>query len=456
MLEHLLSHLKSYIPGVIWPAIPSPNAAAMLSLQYQLEKNQYMPPEWIEQQQLRQAQQLLQHAVETVPYYQEKIPACLAKDSLTPELWQQIPIMEREDLQEAGNNIISGKRPKGHGQLNKIQTSGSTGMPVTAYGTQITRFIWLALTLREHLWHERDFSGKLASIRPEGALQPGKALHGDNWGNATKMIMQTGPVAAINSRTELEQQLGWLQKESPAYLLSLPSNLRALAELCQLRGITLSKLKGIRSYGELLTSDTREYCQRVLDAKVTDVYSSQELGYIALQCPEHDHYHVQAESILLEILNEDGTPSAPGETGRIVATTLLNFGAPLIRYAIGDYAEAGDPCPCGRGLPVMKQILGRQRNMLVLPDGRKHWPSFPIKTWQQGIPIKQFQFIQKSCEHIKLRLVVEQPLTPDQEQQITKALQHQFTYPFKITFDYVDEIPRSKGGKFEDFMSEIA
>jgi phenylacetate-coenzyme A ligase PaaK-like adenylate-forming protein len=61
----------------------------------------------------------------------------------------------------------------------------------------------------------------------------------------------------------------------------------------------------------------------------------------------------------VEVLDEEGRPCAPGETGRVVATSLNNFAMPLIRYETGDTAEVGAPCPCGRGLPVLTRIMGR-------------------------------------------------------------------------------------------------
>ena len=56
---------------------------------------------------------------------------------------------------------------------------------------------------------------------------------------------------------------------------------------------------------------------------------------------------------------------------RVVISTLHNFAMPLLRYDIGDFAEVGDDCPCGRRLPVLKRILGRQRNLLCLPSGQR-------------------------------------------------------------------------------------
>jgi phenylacetate-CoA ligase len=104
---------------------------------------------------------------------------------------------------------------------------------------------------------------------------------------------------------------------------------------------------------------------------MVDMYTCQEAGYLALQCPDHPHYHVQSENVLLEVVDDQGLPCAPGEVGRVLVTSLNNFATPLIRYEIGDYAEVGAACSCGRGLPVLKRIMGRYRNLLTLPDGTR-------------------------------------------------------------------------------------
>ena len=54
--------------------------------------------------------------------------------------------------------------------------------------------------------------------------------------------------------------------------------------------------------------------------ELVDQYSSMELGLIATQCPQHRHYHVQAENVFVEILDDSGRPCRPGETGQVVVT----------------------------------------------------------------------------------------------------------------------------------------
>src|SRR3546814_2899792 len=118
----------------------------------------------------------------------------------------------------------------------------------------------------------------------------------------------------------------------------------------------------------------RQAVRQAWDLPVKDSYSSEEAGYLAIQCPEHEVYHAQSENVLLEVVDDDGRPCRPGEIGRVLITSLHNFATPLIRYELGDYAEVGAPCACGRGLPVIRRIVGRQRNRLAPPERTTVFP----------------------------------------------------------------------------------
>src|SRR3970282_1475490 len=99
------------------------------------------------------------------------------------------------------------------------------------------------------------------------------------------------------------------------YLLSHPSNLAELAKLSLAQNVRFPRLREVRTSGELLTQEVRDLCRQAWDVPVTDMYSANEVGYIALQCPQHEHYHVQPEDVIVEVLDERGEPCAPGQTG---------------------------------------------------------------------------------------------------------------------------------------------
>jgi phenylacetate-CoA ligase len=434
-----------------WPALPGAVAAGLLAVQQQLAESQWWSSSQIRALQLRQARELLAHACRHVPHYRETLLPVLGArggGEIDAKAWSSLPRLRREDIQGGGSTLHSSELPVGHGKTIEYWTSGSTGRPISFLGSELTRFFWQVLTLRDHIWHRRDLHGKLAVIRT--TTEAGERR---GWGPATDHIYDTGPCATLNIRTDVARQAEWLAHHDPDYLLSHPSNLLALARSFGERGLAAPRLREVRTFGEVLPPALRQVCLEVWRARVVDVYSAEEAGYIALQCPECESYHVQAENLLVEVLDDDGVECEPGAIGKVVLTTLHNFAMPLIRYEIGDYAEVGPPCACGRGLPVLRRIMGRQRNMLRLPDGRQHWPSFPAEAWLAIAPIRQFQIVQTALDSVEARFVAEGRLQAAQLEQLASMLKKYLDYPLKVTMSQVDEIERKPNSKFEDFVS---
>ena len=128
---------------------------------------------------------------------------------------------------------------------------------------------------------------------------------------------------------------------------------------------------------------------------------------------------------------------------------------PLIRYELGDYAEVGEACACGRGLPVLTRVIGRHRNFLVMPSGEKRFPEAWKMLSDIAPEIRQFQLTQKTVEAIVIKLVVAAPVTKAKEQQLANYLTEKFSHEFDYKFVYVEDIPRGASGKFEEFISEV-
>jgi len=311
------------------------------------------------------------------------------------------------------------------------------------------------MTLREHLWHQRYFRSRLAVIRDDHL--PDEQVDWPTWGPPTSVLFETGPSHALAVRVGVTRQFEWLQSLNPDYLLVYPSNLAALLGRFEQSGLKLPRLRQIRTINETLSPDIRESARRVLGTEIADTYSSAEVGVIAVQCPDSGLYHVMAESLIVELLNEKGEACMPGEIGRVVVTDLHNFATPLIRYDLGDYAEVAEPCRCGRGLRALKRIAGRRRNMVRLPDGRSLWPAIGSLRYGEIAPIRQFQFVQRERDSIDVRLVSDAPVTADQERRIGDLICKALDFSFNLRFVYFEgHIPRGPGGKFEEFVCELS
>ena len=450
---------KPDIEGNLWPVVPGWRSAAMLALLFQLEQSQWWDRERLHGAQFLQAAEVLRHARRTVPYYAERFAEVGWRygEPLTAEIWSALPLLQREDIQDAGERLYSRTLPKGHGKTGVISTSGSTGKPVKILTTELTTAMWVAFTLRDYIWRHCDFSAKLVVIRydykksasyPDGKQAP-------SWGGAYGGALPTGPGSMLSIATPVANQVEWLARQEADYFLTYPSNLEAMLRHCQAEKIRLPKMREVQTMSELLTPEVRELCREVWNVPLTDMYTCQEAGYIALQCHGHEHYHVQAENMIVEVLNDDGSATLPGETGRVVVTHLHNFASPLIRYDIGDFAEVGEPCPCGRGLAVLKRIVGRVRGMITLPNGDQFWPFFSNRKFAEIAPIRQYQIVQKSLEELEVRLVTERAVAAAEEDKLRDLISERLGHRFAMTFSYFDEIPRGASGKFEDFKSEI-
>ncbi len=444
-------HIESALPGTAWPAVPAPDAAALLALHYQFEHTQWLAADALSALQLTQLASVAAHAYATVPHYRERWAGLYDPSApLTWEAFARLPLLTRSDLQTRFELMKSVRIPAQHGAVVEARTSGSTGTPVCVLKTAVCGLAWRAFTLRDHAWHRRDLGGKLAAIR-HGVAR----AEGDGWGGATQGAVRTGRAATFPVTADVGEQLDWLQSQNPDYLLSHPTNLAALAQLSMERGVRLPRLREARTSGEIVSAEVRKLCRAAWNVGVSDMYSSNELGYIALQCPDTGCYHVMAEGVVVEVLDDTGKSCKPGMIGRVVATALNNFATPLLRYEIGDFAEVGAPCRCGRGLPALSRIIGRVRNMLVMANGKRFWPGFGLRGLTGELRIRQHQLVQKSRELIEVRLVADAPLDAAQEGRLRRQLLSKLPPEFRVNVVYCDAIPRSAGGKFEDFVSEV-
>jgi len=426
----------------------NPALAALMEL---LERSQWWLPEELETRQLGFLRQLLKHHEQYTPWVRDRIAQSgRGVNELTTSLaaWSGFPLTTRRDLQEA--DLTSHSVPAAHYPVVEKKSSGSTGEPVTVRRTAISQLFWQATTLREHLWHQRRPKGTLMAVRAHLT----QAMASNSWGSPVGDFFETGPSYGVPSNTDVAQLLAWLRDIRPDYLLIYPNIWHAVLDAARGEAGIWDKLHQVRTIGETVTNELRARTRAETGAELVDLYSAEELGTIAIQCPLSGLYHVMAEGMIVEVLTPEGKPCRPGETGRVVVTDLMNLATPLLRYENGDVAEQGPACPCGRGLPTFKRILGRERNMVRLPDGRRYWPTTGFREFSKVADVRQYQLVQRSPQDIEIRLVVPQGrLSPLQESALSEIVTRWIGHAFRHSYVYFPEkIPRHTSGKFEEFM----
>ena len=156
---------------------------------------------------------------------------------VTEEFWAGIPRLTRNDIHVHGETLRCQRLPSHHGATTRVYSTGSTGKPITAYQSQIGQFFWAAFTLRDHFWHNRDFSGSAAAIRFVRKSSTAEGIRNEDWGPAVAMLTSTGPGFELDIGTPVERQAEWLRQRDPDYLLTHPTNLTHLARHCLENGI---------------------------------------------------------------------------------------------------------------------------------------------------------------------------------------------------------------------------
>lgn len=450
--------------GSVWPAVPMLEVSQIWAAYQELERTQWLSRSQIEELQLKQLRALLLHCFHQVPYYRRILDAigigARPIDGMA-EL-RRLPLLTRELYQKHFTDLRARNLPPGMTEAGGGYTSGTNGVPIQVLKTNRDSLWWSAFFLRDLEWSGLDPRGRLASIRlmATSREQLPRALEGLSypyWTHFCHVLLETGPAFVMDVRQDPRRQLDWLREVQPDYLCSLPSNLDFLASLVLEGGRRLPHLRAIQAVGEPLTYGMRERIEAAFGVPVKDLYSSTEAGYVASPCPLGHGHHVHAESVIVEVLDANDRPCLPGQTGRLVFTTLQNFITPFIRYDILDEVTLGaGPCPCGRGLPLWTRVDGRRHPLLHLPGNqRKSSMGITLGLRQVG-GCHQFQFVQRAVDHVIVRVVPDSSWGPEHAQRMRQLVEREFAYPIRVDVEEKARLERQPGGKLRIAVVEMA
>lgn len=377
-----------------------------------------------------------------IPFYAERLKGLPRAEDLT-----SLPILRRSEIREL-NDSVSGLHPPGF-RLLSDSSSGSTGMPAEFLfdsSHQCGRHAARARYLRENGWTplRRNVWLIYAVFR---------TAHNDD-----EELMQSRMVLRshfISASLDLHDKVDALCRLDPVFIYTFPSYLELLLNVLAETGRKLPSLRKLFTGAEVLEDSLRQRTKQVLGVEIAENYGSTE-AFLAWQCPE-GKFHVNAEHVFVEIVDEQGRAAAPGEIGKVLVTTLENRLAPLVRYEIGDYAVAADGnCRCGRTLPLIGKIIGRAMNLFRLGDRRLISPWCLSTAVRQCAEVKQFQIVQNSVQRFTVRFVSDCTLTAEGEETIISGFRKVLGPEVSVGCQRVQEIARTRGGKYMTALSELA
>ncbi len=333
------------------------------------------------------------------PFYRDRL-APLFRTGDTPDLqrWREVPILRREDVERDIDCINPAELPPDIGEVTIRRSSGTTGASgMTFRICALVRIADACLMQRLYRWWGYDDAAPMASIRhytmndrgfPNGKVEMQWSYPG-----------RPAPHYSLDLRTSTANMIAWLVRHRPKYLLTFPSVAQELASHPDARRIAELGLKGLVAISEVVSDDASELVCQTFGCELAQIYGCSEMGAVALQSPDDGTLLVCEENVMVELLDDDDQPVEPGETGRVILTSLYNFATPFIRYEIGDYATSAEASPSGRAFMRLQRIEGRQRNALVTASGKRVWQSaIPAASVLRYVAATQFQIRQPRAE----------------------------------------------------------
>jgi len=399
--------------------------------------------------QTAELRKLLCHAFLCVPFYTDKYSS--AGFSLTDfenfELSDvsKLPYLEKDELRQFGKTtLLSTKKLKG----KFYSSSGSTGTPISVYFSKEFHQIWnAAYEVRVRNWAGVNYKMARGMIGGRRILPNANAKPPYYRYNAAEK--QTYFSAYHISEKTVQNYVDGLVKHNVEYLVGYAISIYLLADFILKLNIKAPKLQAVLTSSEKLTPIMRRTISTVFDCHVFDAYSGVEAcGLIS----ENDKGELlfSPDTGIMEVVDAKGNQVANGEIGEVIATGLLNFDQPLIRYRIGDCVKLSTSQ--NSSMMRIDEIEGRVEDVIIGKNGQK-------MVRFQGIfvdieYIKVAQVIQESLDEILINLVVDDGFDKKNEGLIIERLQSQLGN-INVEFNYLSEIPKNESGKFKAVISKL-
>jgi phenylacetate-CoA ligase len=389
--------------------------------------------------------QLLLYCKTNVPFYK----SISLSDDLgnISELLSNLPVVNKSRIRENYDSFFSTLFHKN--ELHKVKTSGSSGEPFIFYKDAKKKERELAATYYFGNWTGLDIGVKhgRVQISKQSALTPFLM----NQFTFDPKLMDTTGISDV-CKYIVNKKIRHLR----GYTTSIYQIAQYLANNYSRNEIGF--FESIICLGEPLYQDQRNTMSSVFNCPIISRYSANEIGIIGYECPERYNMHLNYGDLIIEHLKLDSNDQAePGEKARIVITDLHNYAMPLIRYDIGDIGiYSFEVCNCGRNLPVLNELSGRQITEIITPDGRVISGNAVVGVFEGIEEIKEFQFIQKDLHEYMVKLVLKDSLEEGLKNYLTSSIENVIGPTVNIEFKECRKIDKAQSGKYFQVLSELS
>jgi len=420
----------------------------------ELERSQWLSRSGMQQLQEEKLTRLLKSAYQHCPWYRSGMNTAGIdpQGGVSLEDLRRLPTMDKQDALVHGEQMVWHGVPGGAYQYN---TGGSSGQPLIFYYGRRRQASDAAGRMRARRWWgvkpgdpevylwgapvELDKTDRIKSLRD-------------------RLINQLVLNAFEMSSASMDEYVQAIQAFQPCCIYGYASSLALLAAHLLDRNVTLRlpKLKVVCTTGEPLFDYQRQLIGKAFGAPVANEFGSRDIGFTAHETPAGQML-LMSESIILEVLDEQSQPVAPGETGEAVMTALESFAQPFIRYRTGDMVRVGnETCKAGRGLDVIAEVLGRSTDFIVREDGTIMHALAVIYVLRGVTGVAEFKIVQHTLQQFEVLIVTNANWQASGPAEIEAGLRKRLGDNIHIDLRLLDAIPAEASGKHRYVVSRVA
>jgi phenylacetate-CoA ligase len=369
--------------------------------------------------------------------------------------WNTIPVMTKKDFQKSLSERLSeGFTEK---TVFKNKTSGSSGDPFIFAKDKYAHAITWASIIYRFGWYNVDFNqsyqARFYGI-PLDFLGYAKERIKDFLGKRYRFT-----IFDLSDKV-LENVLKKFQQEEFDYINGYTSSIVLFAKFLQRKNIVLIEscpsLKVCMVTSEMLFEEDKILMEKQFGIPVVNEYGASELDLIAFQNLQ-DEWQVNAETLFVEILDENNQPLPYGQEGKVVITSLYNKAHPFIRYDIGDIGILDEKSTLQK--PLLKKLIGRTNDVAILPSGKKS-PGLTFYYVTKSIieddgNVKEFIIRQLQKDSFEIDYVSDTELSNPQIKNIEDAIALYLESGLRFTFNRKESLQRTTRGKLKQFQSML-
>jgi len=382
-------------------------------------------------------------------FYQELTANIDAKD------WNHLPVLTKKDLQKP----LAERLSKGYSEKNVFvnRTSGSSGDPfVFAKDKPCHALTWASIIYRFG-WFGIDFNSSFQARFYGIPLD----FIGNKKERLKDFLSQRYRFTIFDlSDAILERFLKHFKTKKFDYINGYTSSIVLFAKYLQKKNLVLKdicpSLKVCVVTSEMLFEEDKALMEKQFGVAVVNEYGASELDLIAFENTDGD-WQVNAETLFVEILDENNQPVPHGTEGKIVITSLYNKAHPFIRYDIGDIGILDEKSTFKK--PILKKLIGRTNDVAQLPSGKKS-PGLTFYYVTKSIieddgNVKEFIIRQTKLDRFEIDYVSDEELSKSQIKQIEDAIALYLEPNLKFIFNRKASLERTNRGKLKQFKSML-